>query len=165
MARTFKWGIALLALCAAVVVPALALAADPVKGGRYTGKSTPILSGKKHSVVIRVSSDGTRGTMRYCGDRPRRAETVRFRIRNGSFKATKRIRRKGRRVVSFQATGTFRSRSRVSGEIVVVFKCDRSPAPTARACVAEHPLTEPEPPVFHPFPGYGSFRKEVRACT
>ena len=44
--------------------------ADPVKGGRYTGKATPILSSKKHSVVIRVSSDGTRGTIRYCGDRP-----------------------------------------------------------------------------------------------
>ena len=129
MSRTLKWGIALLALCAAVVGPALALAADPVKGGRYSGKSRPILNGKKHSVVIRVSGDGTRGTMRYCGDRRRRAETVRFRIRNGRFKATKRVRRKGRRVVSFQATGSFRSRSRVTGQIVVVFKCDRMPGP------------------------------------
>ena len=129
MSRTLRWGIALLALCAAVVGPALALAADPVKGGRYTGKSRPILNDKKHSVVIRVSGDGTRGTMRYCGDRRRRAETVRFRIRNGRFKATKRIRRKGRRVVSFQATGRFRSRSRVTGQIVVVFKCDRMPGP------------------------------------
>jgi len=127
VSRTLRWGVALLALCATVVVPALALAADPVKGGRYTGKSKPILGDKKHSVVIRVSGDGTRGTMRYCGDRRRRAETVRFRIRNGSFTATKRIRRKGRRVVSFQATGRFRSRSRVTGDIVVVFKCDRTP--------------------------------------
>jgi len=31
--------------------------------------------------------------------------------------------------VSFQATGTFRSRSRVSGQIVVVFRCDRMPGP------------------------------------
>ena len=127
MTRILKWGIALLALCAAVVLPALALAADPVKGGRYSGKSRPILGDTKHTVVIRVSSDGTRGTMRYCGDRRRRSETVRFRIRNGSFKATKRIRRKGRRVVSFQATGKFRSRTRVSGDIVVVFRCDRTP--------------------------------------
>ena len=127
MSRTLRWSIALLALCAAVVGPALALAADPVKGGRYSGKSKPILGDKKHSVVIRVSGDGTRGTMRYCGDRRRRAETVRFRIRNGSFKATKRIRRKGRRVVSFQATGRFRTRSRVTGDIIVVFKCDRTP--------------------------------------
>jgi hypothetical protein len=127
VARTLRWAIALLALCAAVVIPALALAADPVKGGRYSGKSRPLLGDKKHSIVIRVSGDGTRGTMRYCGDRRRRAETVRFRIRNGSFKATKRIRRRGRRVVSFQATGRFRSRSRVTGDIVVVFKCDRTP--------------------------------------
>jgi hypothetical protein len=127
VSRTLRWGIALLALCAAVVGPALALAADPVKGGRYTGKSKPILGDKKHSVVIRVSGDGTRGTMRYCGDRRRRAQTVRFRIRGGRFKATKRIRRKGRRVVSFQATGRFRSRSRVTGDIVVVFRCDRTP--------------------------------------
>jgi hypothetical protein len=127
VARTFRRGIALLALCAAVILPALALAADPVKGGRYTGKAQPILSAKKHSVVIRVSSDGTRGTIRYCGDRPRKVETARFRIRNGSFKATKRITSKGRRVVSFQVTGTFRTRSRVTGEIVVVFKCDRAP--------------------------------------
>ena len=129
MTSALKWGIALIALCAAVVGPALALAANPVKGGRYVGKSRPILSSKKHSVVIRVSDDGHRGTMRYCGDRRRRAETVRFRIRNGSFKATKRIRRKGQRVVSFQATGTFRTRSRVSGEIVSVFKCDGMPGP------------------------------------
>jgi hypothetical protein len=128
VARTLRRGVALVALCAAVVVPALALAADPVKGGRYTGKSHPLLSSRTHSVVIRVSDDGTRGTMRYCGDRRRRSETVRFRIRNGRFKATKRIRRKGSRVVSFQATGTFSSRTRVSGEIVVVFKCDRAPA-------------------------------------
>jgi hypothetical protein len=129
MTRTWKWAIALVALCAAVVGPALALAADPVKGGRYTGRSSPILGNKKHSVVIRVSDDGTRGTMRYCGDRRRRSETVRFRIRNGSFKATKRITRKGRRVVSFQATGSFRTRSRVAGQIVLVFKCDKMPGP------------------------------------
>ena len=107
--------IALLALCAAVVGPALALAADPVNGGRYTGRSSPILGNKKHSVVIRVSDDGKRGTIRYCGDRRRRSETARFRIRDGRFKATKRITRKGRRVVSFQATGSFRTRSRING--------------------------------------------------
>lgn len=129
MPRTLKWTVAFAALCAAVVVPALALAADPVKGGRYSGKSRPILSAKKHSVVIRVSADGTRGTMRYCGDRPRRAQTVRFRIRDGRFRATKRIRRKGRRVVSFQATGSFRTRTRVAGDIVVVFRCDGMPGP------------------------------------
>jgi hypothetical protein len=126
---TLKWGIALIALCAAVIGPALALAAEPVKGGRYVGKSRPILSSKRHTVVIRVSDSGTRGTMRYCGDRKRRAETVRFRIRDGRFKATKRIRRKGQRVVSFQATGHFRTRTRISGEIVSVFKCDRMPGP------------------------------------
>jgi hypothetical protein len=124
-----KWGIALVALCAAVVGPVLALAAEPVKGGRYVGKSRPILSSKKHTVVIRVSDDGHRGTMRYCGDRPRRAEIVRFRIRDGRFRATKRIRRRGQRVVSFQATGEFRTRSRVSGEIVAVFRCDGMPGP------------------------------------
>jgi hypothetical protein len=131
--RNWRSGFALVALCTALVVPALALGADPVKGGRYTGKSNPILSTKKHTVVIRVSSDGTRGTIRYCGDRRRRSETARFRIRDGRFKATKRITRKRRRVVSFQATGSFRTRSRVSGQIVVVFKCDRMPGPfTAR---------------------------------
>jgi hypothetical protein len=129
VARNWKWGLALIALCAAVVLPALALGAEPVKGGRYTGKSSPILSTKKHTVVIRVSSDGKRGTIRYCGDRRRRSETARFRIRDGRFKATKRIRRNGRRVVSFQATGSFRTRSRISGQIVVVFKCDRTPGP------------------------------------
>jgi hypothetical protein len=129
MARGGKWVIGVVALCAAVVVPALALAADPVNGGRYSGRSSPILGNKKHSVVIRVSDDGTRGTMRYCGDRRRRSETARFRIRNGRFKATKRIRRKGRRVVSFQATGSFRTRTRVTGQIVLVFKCDRMPGP------------------------------------
>jgi hypothetical protein len=129
VAGRLKWAIALAALCAAAVGPALALAADPVKGGRYSGKSRPILSAKKHSVVIRVSSDGTRGRMRYCGDRPRRAQTVRFRIRDGRFRATKRVRRKGRRVVSFQATGTFRTRTRISGQIVVVFRCDAMPGP------------------------------------
>jgi hypothetical protein len=125
--RAVKWTVGVAALCAAVVLPALALAADPVKGGRYSGRSTPVLGAKKHSVVIRVSSNGRRGTMRYCGDRRRRAETVRFRIRNGRFKATKRVTRRGSRVVSFQATGSFRSRTRVSGRIVVVFKCDRIP--------------------------------------
>jgi hypothetical protein len=125
--RGLKWTIGLAALCAAIALPALALAADPVKGGRYTGKSRPLLGTKKHTVVVRVSGDGTRGTMRYCGDRRRRAETVRFRIRNGRFKATKRVRRRGKRVVSFQATGTFRTRSRLTGRIIVVFRCDHQP--------------------------------------
>jgi hypothetical protein len=125
--RGLKWTIGLAALCAAIALPALARAADPVKGGRYTGKSRPLLGTKKHTVVVRVSGDGTRGTMRYCGDRRRRAETVRFRIRNGRFKATKRVRRRGKRVVSFQATGTFRTRSRLTGRIIVVFRCDHQP--------------------------------------
>jgi hypothetical protein len=125
----WKWGIALVALCAAVVVPALALAADPVKGGRYTGQSRTILTARKHSVVIRVSPDGNRGTIRYCGDRPRRAVTARFRIRDGRFRARKRSRRSGRRVVTFQATGTFRTRRLVRGQIVVVFRCDQTPGP------------------------------------
>jgi hypothetical protein len=131
--RSFRCTIALAALCAAVVVPALALAADPVKGGRYTGKSTTLLTARKHSVAIRVSADGSRGTIRYCGDRPRRAVTARFRIRDGRFRARKRTRRSGVRVVTFQATGTFRTPSRVSGQIVVVFRCDHQPgAFTAR---------------------------------
>jgi hypothetical protein len=131
--RRLRWTIALAALCAAVVVPALALAADPVKGGRYTGQSQTILTARKHSVVIRVSSDGNRGTIRYCGDRPQRAVTARFRIRDGRFRARKRTRRSGVRVVTFQATGTFRTPSRVSGQIVVVFRCDQMPgAFTAR---------------------------------
>ena len=127
--RNWKWAIAFTALCAAVLVPALAVAADPIKGGRYTGKSRTILTARKHSVVIRVSPDGARGTIRYCGDRPRRAVTARFRIRDGRFKATKRARRSGRHVVTFQATGTFRTRSRVGGQIVVVFRCDQMPGP------------------------------------
>lgn len=115
-------------LCMAVAVPAVAVAASPQDGGRYTGKSKPILGAKRHTVSIRVSSDGTRGTLRYCGDRRRRAMSAGFRIRKGGrFTATKRARRKGRRVVIFQATGRFTSRTRVRGDIVVVFECDRIP--------------------------------------
>ena len=114
-------------LCAAVVVPAVALAADPQKGGRYVGKSKPILGAKRHTISIRVSSDGTRGTLRYCGDRRRRAMSAGFRVRNGRFTATKRQRRKGKRVVTFQAKGRFTSRTRVKGDIVVVFECDHIP--------------------------------------
>jgi hypothetical protein len=114
-------------LCAAVAVPAVALAADPQKGGRYVGKSKPILGAKRHSISIRVSSDGTRGTLRYCGDRRRRAMSAGFRVRKGRFTATKRQRRKGKRVVTFQAKGRFTSRTRVTGDIVVVFECDHIP--------------------------------------
>lgn len=115
-------------LCLAVAVPAIAVAADPQKGGRYAGKSKPILGYKKHTVSIRVSSDGTTGTFRYCGDRRRRAMSARFRVRNGRFTASKRERRRGgKRVVTFQAKGRFTSRTRVKGDIVVVFKCDHIP--------------------------------------
>jgi hypothetical protein len=120
--------VALFVLCVAVAVPAVAIAASPQKNGRYTGKSTPILGAKRHTVSIRISSDGTRGTLRYCGDRRRRAMSAGFRVRKGGrFTATKRQRRKGRRVVTFQATGRFTSRTRVRGDIVVVFECDRIP--------------------------------------
>ena len=115
-------------LCLAAALPAVALAADPQKGGRYTGKSKPILGAKKHTVSIRVSQDGKTGTLRYCGDRRRRAMSARFRVRNGRFTATKRERRRGgKRVVTFQAKGRFTSRTRVRGDIVVVFKCDHIP--------------------------------------
>ena len=115
-------------LCLAAALPGVALAADPQKGGRYTGKSKPILGAKKHTVSIRVSQDGKTGTLRYCGDRRRRAMSARFRVRNGRFTATKRERRRGgKRVVTFQAKGRFTSRTRVRGDIVVVFKCDHIP--------------------------------------
>jgi hypothetical protein len=115
-------------LCVAVAVPAVAIAASPQSGGRYTGKSKPILGAKRHTVSIRISSDGTRGTLRYCGDRRRRAMSAGFRLRKGGrFTATKRQRRKGKRVVTFQAKGRFTSRTRVKGDIVVVFECDRIP--------------------------------------
>ena len=115
-------------LCLAAALPAVALAADPQKGGRYTGKSKPILGAKKHTVSIRVSQDGKTGTLRYCGDRRRRAMSARFRVRNGRFTATKRERRRGgKRVVTFQAKGRYTSRTRVRGDLVVVFKCDHIP--------------------------------------
>jgi hypothetical protein len=125
-ATRFRWP-ALVALCVAIAVPALALAADPKPGGHYTGKSKPLLGTKRHSVSIRISSSGERGTIRYCGDRRRKATSAGFRVRNGRFKATKRITRSGKRVVSFQATGRFTSRTKVTGDIVVVFKCDGFP--------------------------------------
>jgi len=119
--------VALGLLCAVVAIPAVALAANPRKGARYTGKTKPILGSKGHRVSIRISSDGTRGTIRYCGDRRRKAMSAGFRVRNGRFTATKRERRRGARVVTFQATGRFSSATRVSGDIVVVFKCDHIP--------------------------------------
>ncbi len=120
--------IALAVLCLAIAAPALAGAANPRKGGHYVGKSRPLLGEARHTVSIRVSSDGKQGTLRYCGDRRRRAMSARFRVRNGAFKATKRARRRGgRRVVIFQATGRFTSRTRVRGNIVVVFECDHAP--------------------------------------
>jgi hypothetical protein len=120
--------IALAVLCIAVAVPAIAVAANPQKGGRYTGKSKPILGFKRHTVSIRISSDGQRGTIRYCGDRRRRAMSAGFRVRKGRFTAKRRERRKGgKRVVVFQATGQFTSRTRVRGDIVVVFECDHTP--------------------------------------
>ena len=108
--------IALALLCVAVAVPALADAANPRKGGRYVGKSKPILGAKRHTVSIRISSDGQRGTFRYCGDRRRRAMSAGFRVRNGRFTAPKRQRRRGgKRIVTFQATGRFTSANRVRG--------------------------------------------------
>ena len=86
---------------------------EPAKGGRYTGKSKPILGSKSHTVSIRISSDGTTGTFRYCGDRRRKAMSARFRVRNGRFTATKRERRRGgKRVVTFQANGPVHERAR-----------------------------------------------------
>jgi hypothetical protein len=109
-------------------VPALAIAAAPEPGGRYSGKSTPVLGNARHSVVIKVSGDGKRGTFRYCGDRPRRSVRARFRIRKGGrFTATRYERRDGRRTATFKATGRFASRSKVRGRIVVVFRCDFFP--------------------------------------
>lgn len=120
--------IGLAVICLAVAVPAIAVAADPQKGGRYTGKSKPILGSTRHTVSIRISSDGTTGTLRYCGDRRRKAMSAGFRVRNGRFTATRRERRRGgKRVVTFQANGRFTSRTRVKGKIVVVFKCDHVP--------------------------------------
>jgi len=118
----------LVIVCAALaIVPAIALAANPKPGGRYSGRSKPILGNARHSVVIKVSSNGRRGTIRYCGDRRRRSTSAGFGLRNGRFSATKRERRSGKRVVTFQAKGTFASRRRVTGQIVVVFKCDHAP--------------------------------------
>ena len=115
-------------MCLAVSAPAIAIAASPRKGGHYTGKSKPLLGTKRHTVSIRVSSDGRTGTFRYCGDRRRRAMSARFKVRKGRFTAAKRERRKGgRRVVVFQATGRFTSSTRVRGDIVVVFECDHAP--------------------------------------
>lgn len=115
-------------LCLVVAVPAIAVAANPQKGGLYRGKSKPLIGYKRHTVSIRVSSDGATGTFRYCGDRRRRAMSARFRVRDGRFTATKRERRRGgKRVVTFQAKGRFTSRTRVRGDIVVVFKCDHIP--------------------------------------
>jgi hypothetical protein len=119
--------IVLALLCVAVTLPAIAVAASPRKGGHYTGKSTPLLGTKRHTVSIRVSSTGKTGTLRYCGDRRRRAMSARFKVRKGRFTATKRVRRQGKRIVTFQATGRFTSAKRVSGDIVVVFECDHSP--------------------------------------
>src|SRR5688572_17315633 len=104
--------IVLAVICLAVAVPAIAVAANPQKGGHYTGKTKPILGFKKHTISIRVSSDGTAGTLRYCGDRRRKAMSARFRVRSGRFTATKRERRRGKRVVTFQAKGRFTSRTR-----------------------------------------------------
>jgi hypothetical protein len=81
----------------------------------------------RHTVSIRISSDGHRGTIRYCGDRRRRAMSARFRVRNGRLRAVRRERRRGTRVVTFQATGRFTGRTRVRGRIVVVFECDHIP--------------------------------------
>ena len=119
--------IALVILCLVVAAPAIAIAANPRKGGHYTGKSKPLLGNKRHTVSIRISSDGKSGTFRYCGDRRRRAMSARFRVRNGRFTAKKRQRRRGTRVVTFQATGRFSKSTRVSGDIVVVFECDHIP--------------------------------------
>ena len=114
-------------LCVAIAVPAIAGAAAPRKGGHYTGKSTPLVGSKRHTVSIRISSDGKSGTLRYCGDRRRRAMSARFKVRKGRFTASRRVRRGSKRVVTFQATGRFTSRTRVRGDIVVVFECDHAP--------------------------------------
>jgi hypothetical protein len=58
--------IVLTLVCVAIALPAIAGAAAPRKGGHYTGKSTPLVGSKRHTVSIRVSSDGKSGTLRYC---------------------------------------------------------------------------------------------------
>src|SRR4051795_10598200 len=94
------------ALCAVAIVPAVALAAAPKHGGRYTGKSS---TGK--SVVIKVAKSGKRGRFVYCKD----AQGVKFRIRSsGRFTATLKLHGPG---TVFKATGRFTSRRRVKGRI------------------------------------------------
>ena len=116
-----------LSCLALVALPAVALAANPKPGGRYSGKSKVLLGAARHSVVIKISSDGKSGTIRYCGDRPRKSVGAAFKVSGGRFTATRREQRSGARVVTFQAKGTFKSRRRVSGQIVVVFTCDHMP--------------------------------------
>lgn len=78
--------------------------------------------------MITVSSSGTRGTIKYCGDRRGKSVKARFKMRKGGkFKAIRHGRRGKTRFVNFQATGRFTSKKRVTGRIVVVFKCDHNP--------------------------------------
>jgi hypothetical protein len=119
--------VAAFACLALAAVPTVAFAANPKPGGRYSGKSKVLLGTARHSVVIKISKDGKSGTIRYCGDRPRKSVTAGFKVSGGAFTASKRELRKGTRVETFRAKGTFKSRRRISGQIVVVFKCDSMP--------------------------------------
>src|SRR3954454_24608394 len=101
------------ALCAVALAPAVALAAHPKHGGRYTGRSS---TGK--SVVIKVSHSGKRGRFVYCKDE----QGVRFRIKpSGRFTATLKLQGPG---TVFKATGRFTSRRKVTGRIRKVLTCD-----------------------------------------
>src|SRR6478672_10507407 len=104
------------ALCALALVPAVALAASPKHGGRYTGKSS---TGK--SVVIKVSKSGKRGRFVYCGD----AQGVKFRIKHGRFTAKLTLQGPG---TVFKATGRFTSKRRVKGAVKKILTCDGKPA-------------------------------------
>jgi hypothetical protein len=105
-------------VCAAALIPAaVALAAHPKHGGRYSGKSS---TGK--SVVIKVSHSGKRGRFVYCKDE----QGVRFKIRpSGRFTATLKLQGPG---TVFKATGRFTSRRKVRGRIRKVLTCDGKPA-------------------------------------
>ena len=100
----------------ALVFAAVAPAAGPKHGGRYTGKSS---TGK--SVVIKVSKNGRSGRFVYCKD----VQGVKFRIRHGKFTAKLSVQGPG---TVFKATGKFTSKRRVKGRITKILTCDGKPA-------------------------------------
>jgi hypothetical protein len=114
MQRSLKRGTA--AACMLAAVPAMAFAATPTAGGKYTGKSA---TGK--SVVIKVSKSGKSGKFTYCGDK----QGVAFKIKDGKFTATLSVQGPG---TVFKATGKFTSAKKVSGKIKTILTCDGTPA-------------------------------------